>query len=185
MSLSRVGGVVSGSQSSPTDLRSGLPVGSYPVLAGQRENHREGFRFQPRARDNCRSKSLQFFSFLAFYPEPVTTALRQRTVTPTWQRYAVVAGAAGPRREPGPDNPHPPCQTGVQGIRLPPGTRPGQEGTRPWYFRGAPLGLDVFPGMSGAGPGPSRSRITGCSARSAGYLWTSTTTSGSITGRAA
>src|ERR1019366_7118630 len=134
--------------------------------------------------DRCRLKSLQFFSFLAFYPEPVTTALRQRTVTPTWQRYAVVAGAAGPRREPGPDNP-PPCQTGVQGIRLPPGTRPGQEGTRPWYFRGAPLGLDVFPGMSGAGPGPSRSRITGCSARSAGYLWTSTTTSGSITGRAA
>ena len=73
------------SQSSPPDLRSGLPVGSYPVLAGQRENHREGFRFQPRARDNCRLKSLQFFSFLAFYPEPVTTELRQRTVTPTWQ----------------------------------------------------------------------------------------------------
>src|ERR1035437_5517415 len=95
------------SQSSPPDLRSGLPVGSYPVLAGQRENHREGFWFPPRARDNCRLKSLQFFSFLAFYPEPVTTALRQRTVTPTWQRYAVVAGAAGPRREPGSDNPNP------------------------------------------------------------------------------
>jgi hypothetical protein len=45
-----------------------------------------------------------FLSFLAFYPEPVTTVLRQRTVTPTWQRYAVVAGAAGPRREPGSDN---------------------------------------------------------------------------------
>src|ERR1039458_7316143 len=39
------------------------------------------------ARDNCRLKSLQFFSFLAFYPEPVSTALRQRTMTPTWQRY--------------------------------------------------------------------------------------------------
>src|ERR1019366_2884182 len=95
------------SQSTPTDLRSGLPVGSYPVLAGQRENQREGFRFQPRACDNCRLKSLQFLSFLAFYPEPVTTVLRQRTVTPTWQRYAIVAGVAGPRREPGSDNPNP------------------------------------------------------------------------------
>jgi hypothetical protein len=83
------------SQSSPPDLRSGLPVGSYPVLAGQRENQREGVRFQPRACDNCRLKSLQFLSFLAFYPEPVTTVLRQRTVTPTWQRYAVATGTAG------------------------------------------------------------------------------------------
>src|ERR1017187_7895494 len=90
-------------QTCEADFRS-APTRCWPVKG---QSHREGFRFQPRAFDNCRLKSLQFFSFLAFYPEPVTTALRQRTVTPTWQRYAVVAGAAGPRREPGSDNPNP------------------------------------------------------------------------------
>src|ERR1039457_834730 len=92
-----------GRQTCEADFRS-APTRCWPVKG---QSHREGFRFQPRARNNCRLKSLQFLSFLAFYPEPVTTALRQRTVTPTWQRYAVVAGAAGPRREPGSDNPHP------------------------------------------------------------------------------
>jgi len=34
-------------------------------------------------------------SFLGFYPEPVTTALRQRTVPLIWWRYSVAAGTAG------------------------------------------------------------------------------------------
>src|SRR5450759_1570883 len=47
-----------------------------------------------------------------------------------------------------------PSQTGVQGIPIPPGSgHRGQEDTQFWYFRGAPLALDVFPGMSGAGRG--------------------------------
>src|ERR1017187_5053508 len=108
--------------------------------------------------DRCRLKSLQFFSFLAFYPEPVTTALRQRTVTPTWQRYAVVAGAAGPRREPGSDNP-PSRPERISKNPIPPrSASPRKKMTQSWYFRGAPLGLDMVPGMSGAGRDPEQGR---------------------------
>jgi hypothetical protein len=35
------------------------------------------------------------FSFLAFYPEPVTAALRQRSVPPTSQRYSVAVATPG------------------------------------------------------------------------------------------
>ena len=137
-------------QTCEADFRS-APTRCWPVKG---QSHREGFRFQPRACDNCRLKSLQFLSFLAFYPEPVTTALRQRTVTPTWQRYAVVAGAAGPRREPGSDNPNP------HPDRSPRNPHPSLEHATvakkyspSWYFRGVPLSLDVFPGISRAGRG--------------------------------
>src|ERR1019366_7363195 len=59
-----------------------------------------------------------------------------------------------PSREPGSDNPHP-SQTGVQGIHILHGKRRrGQEGGPSWYFRGLPLVLDVFPGMSRAGREP-------------------------------
>ena len=57
-------------QTCEADCRS-APTRCWPVKG---QSHREGFRFQPRACDNCRLKSLQFFSFLAFYPEPVTAA---------------------------------------------------------------------------------------------------------------
>src|ERR1019366_437023 len=122
-------------QTCEADCRS-APTRCWPVKG---QSHREAFRFQPRACDNCRLKSLQFFSFLAFYPEPVTTVLRQRTVTPTWQRYAVVAGAAGPRREPGSDNPHP-LPEGIPSNPSLPGARPrarrwpslGTSGALPW-----------------------------------------------------
>jgi hypothetical protein len=45
-----------------------------------------------------------------------------------------------------------PCQPGFQGIPILPGTRRrDQEDGSSWYFRGAPLVLDVFPGTSRAG----------------------------------
>src|ERR1035438_4834804 len=60
------------------------------------------------------------------------------------------------------DNPHPPCQTGVQGIPIPPRTcHCDQEDGPSWYFRGAPLGLETLPGMSGAGRGQEAKRSAG------------------------
>ena len=47
-----------------------------------------------------------------------------------------------------------PCQTGVQVIpTLPKNGQRGQEDGSFWYFPGLPLGLDMVPGISGAGKG--------------------------------
>ena len=138
----------------------GLPVGSYPVLAGQRENHREGFRFQPRACDNCRLKSLQFFSFLAFYPEPVTTELRQRSVPRLCSATRSPPGQQVPAANQAAIIPTPDRQDSKESPSSPAAVA-GQGNTPFWYFRGAFLGLDVFPGMSGAGRGLEVKRNTG------------------------
>jgi hypothetical protein len=43
-----------------------------------------------------------------------------------------------------------PCRTGLQEIPILPGTRHRrQEDSPSWYFRGVPLGRDLFPGTSG------------------------------------
>src|ERR1039458_441817 len=55
-----------------------------------------------------------------------------------------------PCRQPSVDNPHPqPGQTSKESPSSPERV-PVQEDAQSWYFRRLPLGLDVFPGISGA-----------------------------------
>jgi hypothetical protein len=47
-----------------------------------------------------------------------------------------------------------PCLAGIQGVPIPPGNgHRGKEDGPSCYFPGLPLGLDMVPGISGAGTG--------------------------------
>src|ERR1017187_5545454 len=79
-----------------------------------------------------------------------------------------VAGAAGPRREPGSDNPNPRPERISKNPTPPRSASPRKKMTQSWYFRGAPLGLDMVPGMSGAGRDPEQGRSTSSPQRTPG-----------------
>src|ERR1035441_10099805 len=66
-----------------------------------------------------------------------------------------------PCREPGSDNPHSRPDRSPRNPHPSPERVPAQEGGPLWHFRGFPLGLDVFPGMSGARRGLEAKRSTG------------------------
>src|ERR1035437_3529995 len=64
-----------------------------------------------------------------------------------------------PRREPSGDHPHSLSGRSPRNPHPSPEAVTAQGDGRFWYFRGAPLGLDAFPGMSGAGRGWRRREV--------------------------
>src|ERR1035441_2518900 len=62
-------------------------------------------------------------------------------------RCCAISTSPGPRRV----STERPCQKGFPVTHPSPERVPAQEDGPSWYFLGLPLGLDVFPGISGAG----------------------------------
>jgi hypothetical protein len=147
-------------QTCEADCRS-APTRCWPVKG---QSHREGFRFQPRACDNCRLKSLQFFSFLAFYPEPVTTELRQRSVPRLCSATRSPPGQQVPAANEAAIIPTP-GQRGFQRNPILPGAHPRARRRPVLVFLGRSLALGPGPryveGRKGSGGKRSTSETPG------------------------